>query len=213
LIKYEKAEMPPEIEVPYYSYAEIKNRAYEFLRKYHSSLSLPIPIEEILEFEFKINIVPLPRLHRDHEIDGFISSDLTTISVDEFVYESRLGRYRFTLAHEAGHIILHKKFFKEHVFSTIKGWKEFAQSISIREYSFLETHANNFAGLILVPPTPLLKLFDESVKAAEEANFSFKNHIDVIIQYIVENIAKKFNVSREVIMIRLEKDKLLERIK
>ena len=208
--------MAEEIEVPYYSYADIKTRAYGFLRKYHSSLELPIPIEEILEFEFKINIVPLPGLHRDHEIDGFISSDLTTISVDEYVYESRPGRYRFTLAHEAGNIILHEKYLKAHTFSLINEWKEFTQSISPREYSFLEGHANNFAGLILVPPTQLRKLFGESVSAAEKAGLPLKHNADIsdtTVQYIIADLAKKFHVSKDPVRIRLEKDKLLGRIK
>ncbi|MBI5374416.1 MAG: ImmA/IrrE family metallo-endopeptidase [Candidatus Schekmanbacteria bacterium] len=200
-------------EVPHYTYNDIKKRAYEFLATYHPSLEIPVPIEEILEFQFNINIIPLPGLHEGYDIDGFISSDLTTINIDEFVYQSRLRRYRFTLAHEAGHIILHKKFFKENVFSSVREWKKFTQSIEDRDYSFLEWHANTFAGLVLVFPSILSKLFYESVETAKNAGFSFKNSLDIIQDYIASDLAKKFSVSSEVIRRRLEKDNLLVKLK
>jgi hypothetical protein len=40
----------------------------------------------------------LPGLRDLLEVDGFISSDLSCISVDQFVLERRLNRYRFTLS-------------------------------------------------------------------------------------------------------------------
>jgi len=43
---------------------------------------VPVPIEEIVEFGLGINIIPLPGLHVSHEIDGFLSADMTEISVD-----------------------------------------------------------------------------------------------------------------------------------
>lgn len=55
-----------------------------------------------MEFRLGIDIVPMPGLHRLIETDGFITSDLKEIYVDEFVYVSRPGRYPFTLAHANG---------------------------------------------------------------------------------------------------------------
>jgi len=95
--------MGNKIEVPYLSYEQIRARANDFLSQYNPSGIIPVPIEEIIEFALKINIVPIPGLQKALETDGFISSDFSTISVDQFVLEERERRYRFTLAHEIGH--------------------------------------------------------------------------------------------------------------
>ena len=65
-------------------------------------------IEEIVEFDFRINIVPVLGLQREFEVEGFTSGDLKNIYVDEYTYTDRITRYRFTLAHEMGHIVLHR---------------------------------------------------------------------------------------------------------
>ena len=192
-----------------YSTREISRRAEEFLKKYHSSLSLPVPIEEIIEFQFRIDIVPLHGLHRAFEIDGFISSDLTTISVDAFVQESRLGRYRFTLAHEIGHVVLHRDFFHRHTFTGIGEWKEFAQSISPRDYGTIEWQAYQFAGLILVPPKALRPKYNEAIELARGTGIVKGKHIAPPgQQYIASWLAKQFVVSSEVIERRIQRDKL-----
>ena len=59
---------------------KINERAESFLESYHSSDEIPIPIEEIIEFKLKMDIIPIPglkeALRRDNlDIDGFISTD------------------------------------------------------------------------------------------------------------------------------------------
>jgi hypothetical protein len=76
-----------EIKAPYYSYEDLRRKADEFLAKYHPAGTIPVPIEEIIEFQFRIDIVPTPGLHQLLETDGFITSDLREIRVDQFVYE------------------------------------------------------------------------------------------------------------------------------
>jgi len=73
----------------------------------------------------RIDIVPMPGLHALIETDGFITSDLREIFVDEFVYQSRLGRYRFTLAHELGHSVLHRDVFRKEAFGTSTNGRRF----------------------------------------------------------------------------------------
>lgn len=115
-------EAPP---IPYLNYNDLRQKADDFLRQYHPSYDIPVPIEEIVEFDFGIDIIPIPGLHQAFEIDGFTSSDLTSITVDEYVYLKRPNRYRFTLAHEIGHVVLHKELYSARNFNTIDGWKQF----------------------------------------------------------------------------------------
>ncbi len=124
--------------IPVYSYEDLRRKADEFLRKYNSAGNIPIPIEEIVEFDFGINIVPVLGLQREFEVEGFTSGDLKNIYVDEYVYTERITRYRFTLAHEIGHIVLHRRLYDAHRFKSIQAWKEFINSMTEEEHSWLE---------------------------------------------------------------------------
>ena len=42
--------VPDEFKAPYYSYDDLRRKADEFLAKYHSAGTIPVPIEEIVEF-------------------------------------------------------------------------------------------------------------------------------------------------------------------
>ena len=96
--------MSDDMKAPYYSYEDLRRKADEFLAEYHPAKTIPVPIEEIVEFQFRMDIVPTPGFHQLLDTDGFVTSDLREIWVDQFVYDSRPGRYRFTLAHEIGHV-------------------------------------------------------------------------------------------------------------
>ena len=101
------------IKASFFSYDEIRNYANHFLKQYHPCREIPIPIEEIAEFQMGLDIVPVLGMLKNFDVDGFTSSDLSNIYVDEFIYSNRPGRYRFTLAHEVGHIILHKEIYSK----------------------------------------------------------------------------------------------------
>ena len=70
------------IEIPYFFYEDVCNYANDFLNKYHPSRKIPIPVEEIAEFQMGINVIPLPGLHRVLEVDGLILSNLSDLYVD-----------------------------------------------------------------------------------------------------------------------------------
>jgi hypothetical protein len=99
-------------DIPVYSYEDLRKKADNFLREHHPSGNIPVPIEEIVEFVFGMNIVPVLGLQREFEVEGFTSGDLKNIYVDEYVYTDRPSRYRFTLAHEIGHVVLHRHLYE-----------------------------------------------------------------------------------------------------
>ena len=41
-----------------------------------------MPIEEIVEFDLGLDVVPLPNLHRDFQIESWLSHDTKSIFVD-----------------------------------------------------------------------------------------------------------------------------------
>ncbi|ODS34252.1 MAG: hypothetical protein SCARUB_00626 [Candidatus Scalindua rubra] len=203
--------MESDLEIPIISYEGIRNSADNFLKQYHPSRDIPIPIEEIIEFQMRKDIIPLIGLHQSFEVYGFTSSDLSSIYVDEFVYKSRPGRYRFTLAHEVGHIVLHKEIYQKAKFQGIKEWKDFINSISDDKHSWLEYQSYAFGGLVLVPHEHLEKLTQSYVKFVRENKISLKENWDYVWDRIAAKLAKDFGVSTQVVEKRLGKDKIQEK--
>ena len=204
--------MPNEnnIKVPIFSYDEIRNHAAHFLKQYHPGMEIPIPIEEIAEFQMGLDIVPIPGLLRAFDVDGFTSSNLSNIYVDEFIYSNRPGRYRFTLAHEVGHIILHKEIYSKANFRNIKERKDFINSISAKDHGWLEYQAYSFGGLVLVPREHLIKLTEFHVKCIQKEDISLRENWDFAWDLIAVQLAKDFEVSPDVIEKRLSKDKVMD---
>src|SRR5579871_4472789 len=148
---------------PFLPYEKLRSVADAFLKQHHPSGDLPIPIERIVEFKLGLDIVPVPGLQDGFDIDAFITNDLTEIRVDDFIQQKRPARYRFSLAHEVGHLLIHKDVLSELKFSTIKEWKEAFLAIPEEEYGWIEWQAYCLAGLILVPGPPLKALFEASL--------------------------------------------------
>jgi len=192
-----------DITAPYKNHNYIAKAADRFLDKYHPKKSYPIPIEEIAEFKLRLDIIPIPGLHKAFDVDGFLSSDCKSISVDEGVYQSRPGRYRFTLAHEIGHLILHKDVYEEYKFKNVTEWKEFIEEFPEKEYSWFEWQAYEFAGLVLVPPVHLIKRVHYHTKVIESLGIKDK---DVTNDRVIELLSEDFVVSREVIQRRLVRE-------
>ncbi|HZX47677.1 MAG TPA: ImmA/IrrE family metallo-endopeptidase [Nitrospirota bacterium] len=196
--------------IPIYSYDDLRKKADDFLRTYNPTGTIPVPIEEIVEFEFNINIVPVLALQREFEVEGFTSSDLKNIYVDEYVYTNYLNRYRFTLAHEIGHIVLHRNLYRTNRFSSIAEWKEFINSMTEEEHGWIEYQGYAFAGLILVPRENLIKHTNEWVKRIKGKHISIEKNWDFAWELITEHLGKAFQVSSSVIEKRLDKDGIKE---
>lgn len=99
--------------VQYLPDSEIDAKVQECMVRYPHRSQIPFPVEELMEFDLELEILPLPNLQRDYEVEGFTTSDMKTVYVDEFVWRHRPTRYRFTLAHELGHILFHPEFFEQ----------------------------------------------------------------------------------------------------
>jgi hypothetical protein len=196
--------MAIKLEVPIYSYRDLRRKADEFLAKFNPTGVIPVPIEEIAEFSLGLNIIPIPGLQDALEVDGFIASDFRSITVDQFVIERREWRYRFTLAHELGHLWLHQKIFEKLTFRTIEDWKSFQQNVDAENYGWLEYQAYAFGGLVLVPRKPLASHRATCEQAVKSEGLDPKT--EAAQWYVCEMLTNVFNVSRSVIEKRLAKD-------
>lgn len=206
--------------------SNINAHAERFLKKYHPSHSIPVPIEHIAEFKLGMDIIPVPGLKdvlgkEGFDIDGFISSDFSSISVDAYVYEKYETRYRFTLAHEISHKLLHINIYEQCEFSNVNEWISTVRAIPQETIDRAEWQARELAGLILVPKAILADEFNREADAifsvyskdhpqivqyADEINY-----LGFIMDVTIHSLAKKFIVSDDTIRIRLERDGLIDR--
>jgi hypothetical protein len=196
------------IVAPYLPYDKLRSVADDFLKKHHESGELPVPIERIVEFSFGLDIVPVPGLQDEFEVDAFITSDLSEIRVDSFIQEKRPARYRFSLAHELAHLLIHQDVFANLSFSSITQWKRAICSIPEDQYGWIEWQAYALGGLILVPSSALKDLFETKLVEAKAAGINLRDIDEDMRKTVESNIGRYFEVSAEVIARRLRFDKL-----
>lgn len=187
---------------PRRNYNQLKGIAEQFLQKYHPKLTLPIPIEDIVELKIGIKISTIKNLKSEHDIDGFINSEFDEITVDDDVFNHFEKRARFTVAHELGHKILHSKIYSQFEIRTLSEYLRFQNNVSHENQKWLEIQANIFAACVLVPTE---KLKEEVSLAIENAGTT---HADYSIPYL-QDLPKRFNVSHQVLSRRIQKERLL----
>lgn len=199
------------IVVPFIADAQLRSSAEAFLNQYHKSRSLPIPIEDIVDLGLGIDIIPMPGFHLNYEVDAFISTNLQEIRVDSAMYHAaNKNRYRFSLAHELSHRLLHAEIYRHLEYDTIAEHKQSRDAIPEAPYSRLEYQANCLAGLILVPPAELAAKFEEAKKHAESVGIDLYDARPEAWDNIERWLGAEFGVSQGVIARRAPKDGLWE---
>ena len=199
--------------VPYLEYEDIRQGANVFLGRYYPAKSIPLPIERIVEQNLQLDIVPIPNLLKDHRVDGFIKSNGREIVIDEFICDRRPARYRFTLAHEVGHLQMHLGLFTKVGIGRVQDWIAFWNDLSEKSRRYLEWQANAFAGLVLVPGEHLeseirswVGKFSREIIIARNAKISEESIEDQLRKAISDQICLRFEVSPEVINRRIDKE-------
>jgi hypothetical protein len=142
-----------EFKCPFMTHDEIWQAAERFRAQYWPENALPVDTEKIVEFGLKLDIEPQAGLLSALETDAWLKRDLTGIIVDlNSFMEARYGnRLRFTMAHEIGHLILHRQLLSDFQIDSIEKYKEFMKDIPEQQYRNYEYQANEFAGRLLVP--------------------------------------------------------------
>ena len=168
-------------------------------------------VMSIVEFDLNLEIIPMSGLRQDADIDALLLDDWRTLVVDQSYYldDRYQNRIRFSVAHELGHYVMHKAAFDQIPRGSAEEWLAFVRDMPEREYSFLESQANEFAGRFLVPLEDLRSEFEASIVQAEENGLP-RNQLreDSHMQYLAKPIARRFEVSSSVIERRLTKEKL-----
>lgn len=187
---------------------QIGEAAENVLNGHQLERAIPVEIEEIIEFGVEIEIRPVKALYDRFGFEGALSHDLQTILVDADIQHRNLNRYRFTLAHELGHYVLHGGYISSLIFDEKSDWKKAVTGIDPKSYGRMEYQAYMFAGHILVPTQSLVDSCKEAQEIAIERNIDLSAMGEGAISYVAGWIAKEYKVSTSVIERRLRNEKI-----
>lgn len=183
-------------QIPFMNKSEIASKAEGLLNECWDGV-FPIDIEKLCDY-LKIAILPVTGLADNFRIDAFISTDFKTIYADAEKYRCENHRYRFSVAHEIGHYLLHREYFSSRVWS-FEEWKDLSGSGVSRVAEF---QANYFAGSLLAPEGALLAMLNTGFGGSFARNYFTTGSKE--LKNILTSLQKLFNVSKEVVSRRIQ---------
>lgn len=195
---------------PFISQQQCWAAAEQFRQQYAPGGGIPVDVLALTEFDLDLEIRTITGLKEEADVDALLLGDWKTLIVDQQQYldDRFINRLRFSIAHELGHFVLHKEVFESIPRESVEEWISFMQEMPDKEYGFLEYHANEFAGRLLVPVDELRIQFEKTVVEVEHKGMPRGKLTDSHLSYLCIPLSKHFAVSQDVIERRLEKEKL-----
>lgn len=198
---------PEKFKAPFLSKEEIEIKAKEIRGKYPSIQKIPVDVLGFAEFDLGLEFEFLPI--RQNNQDAFLYPDLTGIWFDKVAFKdpAQQSRLRFSAAHELGHFFLHREIYGAFDFKTVKQWIAFINAIPVNEYNWIEWHADEFAGRLLIPTQELSNALNETVEDAKSEGF-FSQGVEEVFEFCCRALHGHFGVSRQAMQTRLRKSTL-----
>lgn len=164
--------------------------------------SIPIPIEEIIEFHFDLSILwdNIDHLNPQEKVMAAIFPNERKIVMNESqreLFEEKIGTMNFTFAHELGHWVLHATDESQLSFELSENQKIFYCRSKSKKPA-VEFQADMFAGCLLMPRLIIVPLIQE-IKDK-------KGDIQWADLYPIKD---KFDVSITALRVRLEQLNLI----
>src|SRR6266536_2617022 len=98
---------------------------------HRAGCALPVKVLDLAEFDLHLDLVPVNGLREQLDIDALLMGDLKSVLVDKRAFMSpRLEyRLRFSVAHEIGHLILHRDIYAGLQHATAVQWFDYISAI------------------------------------------------------------------------------------
>jgi len=230
-----------EVKVPRLSERAIEAEATAILERYTKEcepiLRPPVPVDELPEMILKVRLEfdDLRKMLGRNDAIGATWFETREIYIDQSLdpkdHPRKRGRYRFTVGHEIGHWVLHRRYVPDRAaqMALFEG-RSPEPSILCREANKREPaewQADRFASYVLMPRDLVLKawreirgqgnpwVFDLPKYRAAAAN-GFVDSYDAVaktmMNHLASDLAPKFEVSTEAMRIRLESLGLLKKV-
>lgn len=158
-----------------------------------------------------LRLEPVPSLRAAGDVIAMLRGDLTTIVVDnaDYMDDRMLCRVRFSIAHELGHFILHRDLYRGISHASVEEWVDFVQRVPEDQWGYVEQHAYEFAGRLLVPSDFLQQELEGAARRADLSGFdAWDSSGDAAREYIAARLSRTFGVSGQVIEKRIVREEL-----
>lgn len=221
------------IEVDYLSpkaiEAEVNALLSSFEAKHGKITTIETPIDEIVEFHLGLTFEMADLGHES--ILGQIDIEDKIIRINEnldtSVYPNREGRFNYTLGHESGHWVLHRSYVEKEATENLFD-KQKEKIILCRQQeqkARVEVQADMFSSFLLLPARKVFEQFVEETNRPNGVDIEsfvwamrqerdFMNQEfpsgfyipsdDDILHHAFSDLAKRFKVSRQAMVIRLK---------
>jgi Zn-dependent peptidase ImmA (M78 family) len=170
----------------------------------------PIDVLYIVDVVMRFDLVDLEDLFADLRMDAAILPAEKTIFVDrdalhgwEKKHRWIEQRLRFSVAHELGHLVLHKDYMNEVSFRSRAEFKSWV--LQQRSDQTAVIQADEFAGRFLVNRDLLLQEYDAYTKRAAAADSAW-HEIEGMREHVARKLAPRFGVNHQVIETRLQRE-------
>lgn len=184
---------------------DVQREANSFLQKFHPEDTLPIPIEEIVELRIGINLSVISGIKQLLDVDAFITNKFTEIFVDALSFQKFAARTRFSIAHEIGHLVLHREWYEENGPDNIDDYIKFLDKIDEESYKKVERQASTFAGLVLLPTNHIANIFKQRLGILP------RNEEPELLSGVIQDLPAIFNVSEMPVLWRLMDEGIIRR--
>jgi len=172
---------------------------------------VPADVLTAIEVRLRLDVIPFPNLLRKYSADAAVMPDFSGIYVDEQSYKFLEGqplwqfnRLRFSLAHELGHIVLHRKLAGDLKFKTLEDFRHWTRQYEESRY-MLEWEANEFAGRLLVPVERLKLDFDKFTSEVQDRFPAWWTNTN-LRDALATKLAEEYGVHKDVIACRFDRE-------
>lgn len=200
--------------------SEAMSLLHEYGRTYGEVTAPPVPVDEIVEMQLRLTLEfrDMQQLFGVADVHGALWVNEKCVGVDQKLDPSQhpamLGRYHFTLAHEAGHWRLHRHLFEKHAnqLSLLPEGMDRPEYICrSSDKTQIEYQADRFASCLLIPSGMLDRAWEAWRGNTNPLNLrdlrspNNKGETDEsILEREILPLARTFEVSAEAMRIRAE---------
>ncbi len=175
--------------IQFYDIPTLEEIAKTFLEKYHKAINFEVDIEFIIEEKLRWNIRGVNSLIENHGIEAFVTKG-KIIYIDSYLMNHKERKYRFTLAEEVAHFILHHDIYI--TCNNLEEHLEVYDQITIGEYWRMDRNAKYLASAILMPAEAFEKrAFDLYKKINKER---YKTN-EAVLYKIALALSNDFNIN------------------
>jgi hypothetical protein len=167
----------------------------------------PLDVEVIAEFDLDIEIRTVGGILDECGMPAQLGpgGQRPIIVVDADQWRAQTSYYRFSVAHEIGHYVLHREWLRGvwALYDSVESWKQVVASRSDSDYGWLEAQADEFASYLLAPEQVFDPLLETQLALLDGQLDTLQ--ADDIIPYLANPISSQFGMSSSAAQARIRK--------